>query len=277
MCGRYRLKRGDARELALLLGVPELEITLADPDQQRWNIAPQEKTPPPIIYRAQPGGSLRVTDSVPWGILLPDRLLINAKQESAKTHSRNLTERRCLVPASGYYEWLTHAQEHSGRPSKLRKTPFLLRLANDASFTFAGIWGSNFKPSPLGPAGFVIMTGEPGKEIAFAHNRMPLVVPEEARNQWMSPEMSFADAQALLRDVIVPFSQDAPWVVHPITPLPSGRGANEIPEPYLLPWWQPSMGQVLAGIHNWRGERPVQAEDLQTSTGLPLNELESDL
>src|SRR5436190_16097491 len=236
MCGRYRLKRADARELALLLGIPELEIRLADPDQPRFNIAPQEKTPPPIIYRPARDAPPQVTQSLPWGITLPDRLLINAKAESANIHAANLTARRCLVPAHGYYEWFALASPPGTLPSaKPRKVPHLLHLPGESLFHFAGLWGPNVKATAIGSNGFVIMTGEPGREIAWLHNRMPLVVPPEAYDQWLAPDLTYQQAKALVLDVIVPHSQRLPWEVKAITPLPSGRNAGIIPAPVTLP------------------------------------------
>lgn len=221
-----------------MLGIP-LRVVLAyirDIETDRWNIAPREKVPPPIVQVPAPGEPITLTDAVPWGISLPDRLLINAKMESAKVHAANLTRRRCLIPAHGYYEWYPVGSKS--------KVPRVLHLPGDELFFFAGLWGPNVKQAPGGAEnGFVIMTGEPGKDIAWLHNRMPLVVPPASYETWLNKDLSLQEARVLLVDVVLPYSQGLPWVVEPITPLPSGKGAGDIPEPKVLP---PVAGTPLA-------------------------------
>jgi putative SOS response-associated peptidase YedK len=147
MCGRYRLKRSDAKAIADMLGVP-INVVLAyirDIDDARWNIAPQEKTPPPIIYRPAHNAPPQWSQSIAWGITLPDRLLINAKVESAKVHKANISTRRCLVPAHGYYKWFATAMP--GSKGKPLKVPCVLHLPGEPMFHFAGFMGTK---SPTG-------------------------------------------------------------------------------------------------------------------------------
>lgn len=137
------------------------------PGRRRPNICPM--TTPPIV-RASDGEGPRMAEFT-WGIKIPQRLLVNAKTENARIHAQNLTRRRCLMPASGYYEWF------AVRP-KL-KVPQHLQPADGQPFCFAGIWGPWTQPGAAGE-GFVIMTGEPGPGITWLHDRMPVVVPQEA-------------------------------------------------------------------------------------------------
>src|SRR3954468_10289896 len=72
MCGRYRLKRADAKAISDQLGIP-LNVVLAyvkDVNGDRWNIAPREKTPPAIVYKPDAAGPVTLADSLPWGITL---------------------------------------------------------------------------------------------------------------------------------------------------------------------------------------------------------------
>jgi hypothetical protein len=153
----------------------------------------------------------------------------------------------------------------------------VLSLPEDRTFYFAGLWGANVRQTPLGSNGFVIMTGEPPKSIAWLHNRMPLVVPAESVEDWLNPRLPYDQVRELLNDVVLKYSHELEWDVRPITPLPSGRNASDIPEPYSLPWWRASMGKVLAATFNWSAERPAQTEHLKVVTGLPQDALESDL
>jgi hypothetical protein len=166
-----------------------------------------------------------------------------------------------------------------GAKGKPLKVPFVLSLPGGALFHFAGTWGPNVKPTPIGSNGFVIITGEPDKEIAWLHNRMPLVVPPGCYEHWLDPELPWREVYETMCEDLLEYSWGLTWEVTPITPLPSGRGASEIPEPFPLPWWRPAMGPVLAAIHHAmaEGAAPPTEAQLQESTGTPISELAATL
>ena len=96
-------------------------------------------------------------------------------------------QRRCLVPASGFYEW------------KLvpgGKQPYLIRLRSGALFSFAGLW-----ETWAGPEGelrtFTIITTEPNALMARIHDRMPAIVAREQYARWLDP--SLRDAAEIQR------------------------------------------------------------------------------
>ncbi len=80
---------------------------------------------------------------------------------------------RCLIPASAYFEWETRDKE---------KIKYKLRPAKEGLFTFAGLYrsetGSN---TPV----FVILTAPAAEGISFVHERMPLILPKEQREDWL--------------------------------------------------------------------------------------------
>lgn len=151
-------------------------------------------------------GEVRPTDVVPvlaadrrggqrifpmrWGFSMRDRApLINARVETAaeKPSFREAwAAHRCAVPASGYYEWL-HETDAAG---KLRKTRYAVR-PRDGSLT----WLCGLYRLEDGLPSFVILTREPGPELAFLHDRMPLILPQQAVAEWVRPA---ADPAALL-------------------------------------------------------------------------------
>ena len=129
-------------------------------------------------------GEVRPTDVVP--VIAPDRkgeravfpmkwgfsgrsLLLNARAETAAskpTFKESWERRRCIIPASWYFEW-----EHLTGSDGKKHT------------------GDKFMLQPKeGLPVFVILTREPGEEIRFIHDRMPLILPEDAINAWIRPD-----------------------------------------------------------------------------------------
>lgn len=99
--------------------------------------------------------------------------------------------RRCLIPADGFYEW---KKTDSGRQ------PYLIRLADDAAFAFAGIW-ERWKPDPdAEPVDTcAILTTEPNELMAGIHNRMPVIVDEAEYSRWLDRNVPGKEVANLLR------------------------------------------------------------------------------
>ncbi len=143
-------------------------------------------------------GEVRPGDVVP--VIAPDRsgtravfpmkwgfsgrsLLINARSETAgiRPAFRDAWARhRCIVPASWYFEW-----EHLTGPGGKKKTgsKYLLQ-PKDCSVT----WLCGLYRIENGLPVFVILTREPGEDIRFLHDRMPLILPEHLVNEWIRPD-----------------------------------------------------------------------------------------
>lgn len=81
---------------------------------------------------------------------------------------------RCLIPASSYFEWET-------REGKKRK--YRLHPEREGLFTFAGLYRSEAgAKTPV----FVLLTTTAADGISFIHDRMPLILPEEQREEWLA-------------------------------------------------------------------------------------------
>jgi putative SOS response-associated peptidase YedK len=124
-----------------------------------------------------------------WG-LMPDwaeRPVINARVEEAagKLTFRPLLNNRCIVPATGYYEWRV---EDGGK--------IKTKIATDDILPIAGLLTENT---------FVIFTCAPSPAISHIHDRMPVILAEDAVSDWLNPDFDFAD----LRPSMIPYS-DAP-------------------------------------------------------------------
>lgn len=89
----------------------------------------------------------------------------------------------------------------------------------------------------------------------------------------MSPDLPFQDLKDLLATVIVPYSQQIPWTVAAVSPIPSGKAAGTLTDvPTTLPWWTPKMSLLMSAMPN---DRPVATEDLSETLEIPVHELDA--
>jgi putative SOS response-associated peptidase YedK len=120
-----------------------------------------------------------------WGYTLPGggKPVTNARSETAaeKPMFRDgMLNRRCLVPASNYFEW-----EKRGKD----RIKYAIRPAGRPVFYMAGVYRiEGNKPV------FAILTREPAEPIAFIHDRMPVILPAEAHAEWLDIRSDGRDA-----------------------------------------------------------------------------------
>ena len=177
MCGRYTLTV-DASVLATLFDLePLFEI------EPRYNIAPSQ--PVPIVRSGADGG--RQWAMVRWG-LIPSwakeakigNKLINARSETAadKPSFRSAYKhRRCLLPADGFFEWVKTGGA---------KQPHHIRFVDRRPFAFAGLW-ERWTPAEGDPVeSCTILTTRPNSLISRLHDRMPVIIPPERFDDWIS-------------------------------------------------------------------------------------------
>jgi putative SOS response-associated peptidase YedK len=175
MCGRFALIVS-GEDIADSFGLSE-----TPPLFPRYNIAPSQPVlcvglsrdgqPAPALFR--------------WGLVpgwAPDtkKAPINARAETAAgkpTFAEALRKRRCLVPATGFYEW----EQLPGR----RKRPWHFRLAGGELFAFAGLWEA-WRP-PAGPPLLTcaLLTTAANDVVKPVHARMPLILSPEAYAAWI--------------------------------------------------------------------------------------------
>jgi putative SOS response-associated peptidase YedK len=168
---------------------------------------PASATPPPR-YNLTPGQAVAVVrehdgrrrlDVLQWG-LVPfwakdaaiGRRLINARLESlaAKPAFREAwSRRRCLIPASGFYEW--------SEPRGGRKRPYFIRAVDEPLLALAGLWERWRTPAGEKLETCVIVTVDANDTVKPIHDRMPLLVPRHAHALWLDAHGS-ADAAAAL-------------------------------------------------------------------------------
>lgn len=125
---------------------------------------------------------LRAVFPMRWGFS-GRSLLLNARIETAAekpTFRECFERRRCALPASWYFEW-EHVRDGNGR---VRTGPrYRIRPRGERVTWLCGLYRIE-EGLPV----FVILTREPGEEISFIHDRMPLILPEERIDEWIRPD-----------------------------------------------------------------------------------------
>lgn len=180
MCGRYAIEMLDKEYQAFMRRVLKAEPPEA---KARYNIAPSQLAP-----------VLRVVDGSPkweelrWGFRpawLKDknRAQINARAEGvfeSRMFKPSVLKRRCLVPASGWYEW-----QKTGTG---RKQPFYIHRTDGGTLSFAGIWTTWHDEDGKEEASFAILTTEANALMENIHDRMPVILEERDFGAWLDPD-----------------------------------------------------------------------------------------
>lgn len=198
MCGRYTLTTPleGLREIFLFEELPNLG--------PRYNIAPTQEVP---VLRQDPADGKRHLGLLRWGLIpawakeaaIGSRM-INARAESVAekpAFRAAFRQRRCLIPADGFYEWKA-APKDAG--PKAPKQPYLITLAGCGPFAFAGLWEAwNDKASGEKVESFTIITTKANAALAEIHHRMPVILAPRDHAAWLDPEGGSETLQALLR------------------------------------------------------------------------------
>lgn len=181
MCGRYTL----TCELDDFLA--EFGIDGPTDLTPRYNIAPTQYAP---IIRNIDG--LPKLDALRWG-LIPSwskdaaigARLINARSETAdsKPSFRSaFKSRRCIAPASGFYEWK--------KTGGTRKQPYWVHLESDRPMAFAGLWESWTDEVGKPLETFTILTTDPNDTMRTLHDRMPALLDRDDFDAWLNLDES---------------------------------------------------------------------------------------
>jgi len=178
MCGRFALHHPTA-EVAEQFGVEQLSIELAP----RYNIAPSQ----PVAAVRQRGA--RSLDACKWG-LVPSwakdpkigNPMVNARGETIAekpAYKSALKRRRCLIPASGFYEW---RQEGEAR------VPTYIHALDESPLALAGLWEEWKTPEGESLHSCTILTTGANAFMAPIHTRMPVILPPPAWREWLDPD-----------------------------------------------------------------------------------------
>ncbi len=190
MCGRFTslLSPELLAVIYEIFGPPE--------STPRYNIAPSQ----PVAIVRQNSSGQRELITVKWG-LIPSwakdpsigHSLINARGETVAekpSFRAAFKHRRCIIPASGYYEWVAHGGE---------KQPWYIKGNEDRLLSLAGL--SEHWPSPDGSVieTCSIITTTANELMAPIHDRMPVVLSPESIATWLELSTKPDELKDLLR------------------------------------------------------------------------------
>lgn len=178
MCGRYALfcQKNDLIDFFEL----KTSFTMAS----RFNVAPTQMMP---VVTNQGLEFMR------WGFVphwhlkqeKPPSGYINARLEGIlekPSFKDAIKKNRCLIPASGYFEW---------KEVKGVKQPYFVHLENASLFAFAGVFSDWQDQNGLWHKTFAILTTEAVENLSVIHERMPLVIDSEFFNKWLHLKSKF--------------------------------------------------------------------------------------
>jgi putative SOS response-associated peptidase YedK len=198
MCGRYALK-SSRKTVAAWFSV--------DPDDlpnfgASYNIAPTTFQP---IVRLSPNTGEREVVLMRWGLVpiwakssREGAMRFNARAEdlaSRPSFRDALRHRRCLVPADAFYEWQKLAPK--------TRHPYAIALRDGSLYAFAGLWDRWKEPEGQWLETFTIITTDPNQLMEPIHNRMPVILPRQAYDRWLSTDAN--EDERLPLDLLRPF------------------------------------------------------------------------
>ena len=184
----------------------DLDASLVDKSLPfNWNIAPTNE-----IYIIRDNQQGRILDSASWGLIAPwqknfiearnsQSHAINARSESIHekpTFRQAFRTTRCLIPATGYYEWATSLGKYPP------KQPFYISsVAENTSLSIAGIWSTWKNENGNEIQSAAIITREAVGELATIHSRMPVFMPSDRWDTWLDPQNREIETLIALMDI----------------------------------------------------------------------------
>lgn len=249
MCGRF-VSTSAPDDLARYFAA-NLAPTVTVPGGPNYNVAPTAE-----IFVVRQREQQRWLNRCRWGLVPPwskdasgGARLINARAETVAVKSSfraAFQQRRCLVPADGFYEWTTV-------PGHKKRQPWYIHRPDGELYAFAGLWerwrdpGHRDQENPDSADGWLrtccIITAAANDKMARLHDRMPVVLAPTAWAQWLDPaEQDPERLSALLQPTpasLVAFHPvavqvnsaraEGPGLIAPIEDLdPDGRGQQAL-------------------------------------------------
>lgn len=210
MCGRFTSLLSPEL-LAIIFGKePPERLTF------RYNIAPTQM----VLFVRKSGSGECSFSSARWGLVphwakdpsLGSRM-INARCETVHekpAFRQVIRTRRCIVPASGFFEW-------QATPSG--KLPYYVTMADDSPLFFAGIWDSWKAPDGTNLETCSILTTEANSLMAPIHDRMPVIINRDNIRKWLDPGITNPEK---LEDLYQPYPAELmqAWRVSPFVNSP---------------------------------------------------------
>ena len=188
MCGRYSLVPTES--IAARFDIQQQQLTLVP----RYNVAPSQSMP--VVVRNSPNRLVEMQ----WGLIPSWSKEPRAQFSTINARAETITKspvfrgpfksRRCLVPASGFFEW---------QRTERGKQPFCIRLKDGDLFAFAGLYDIWHDAEGNELYSYTVITTTPNDLVASIHNRMPVILRQEDEDVWLDKESDPAQLLALLK------------------------------------------------------------------------------
>jgi putative SOS response-associated peptidase YedK len=212
MCGRYSLIGSDDLGNRFRIFNPSIGF------RSHFNIAPGSMNP--VIVQHERAEMVMMQ----WGLIPHWAKDIRTMQHPINARAEGLAEKpmfrgllndkRCLIPASGFYEWKKELKH---------KIPYYLHLKDEPVFAFAGLYDMWHNPAGEGIATYTIITTGPNDLVSPIHNRMPAILRREDEGRWVSGEgLSTAD----LNGILAPYPAGG-MEAYPVLPLVNNPSNND--------------------------------------------------
>ncbi|HSV42084.1 MAG TPA: SOS response-associated peptidase [Methanomassiliicoccales archaeon] len=194
MCGRFVIAFTDGFHTRF--SIPDDSVKM----EARFNIAPSQEAA--VVMKESPNH----LEMMRWGLVpswskeeKPSLKLINARSESVKEKPmfrKLLVRNRCLVPATGFYEWMTTDQG---------KVPYYIRRRDNDYLAYAGLYDRWHSSSGEVVSSFTILTTSANELMRPIHDRMPVILDPDDESAWLEAgELE----DYVLRRVFTPFDPD---------------------------------------------------------------------
>jgi len=186
MCGRYG-RRADKQRIAEWMQTHNTDVFDDSYFAPSYNVAPQSLQ---SVVRLDSETGERELTIMRWGLIpffAKDAKIaystINARAETVATSPvfrEPMKRRRCLVPATGFYEWQAL--------DKKSKQPWSIEFVDGNLFAFAGLW-DRWKDKATGQPmeTYTIITTDPNELLEPIHNRMPVILAPKDYSRWLDP------------------------------------------------------------------------------------------
>lgn len=211
MCGRYAIDL----QPGLISEYYGVEIPARF--SASYNVAPSQNVP--VVCRKDDARSLAF---MRWGLIPywaknPDKPMINARSETinSKPSFKNaFRQRRCILPASGFYEW---------RKIGNRKIPHYIHLSEESPMSFAGIWEQWRSPAGETIETCAILTTAANSVVAPIHDRMPVILSSDNFGYWL--ERGVKDPGKLMA-LLAPYP-DKEIIAYPVSAVVNNPANND--------------------------------------------------
>lgn len=184
MCGRYYIDDETAKE------IEKIVRQVSDKYSHKGDVYPTNQVP--VVYSKQES---LFCDNIIWGFpnFKNKGVIINARSETVKekrTFSDSVLHRRCIIPATGFYEW-----------DKAKNKVTFRRKDNHILF-MGGIWRAYEEEKR-----FVILTTNANASVSMVHERMPLILEQSELENWIFDD-TFTDFAIQKTPVLLDKIQD---------------------------------------------------------------------